>query len=195
MFVKDIMRKAVCVEPDVTLAVAARQLKELNIGCMPVCSGKQVLGMLTDRDIAMRAVADGRSAETMTVREAMSVGALCCFETDTAQAAGTLMKSAHVRRLVVLDHRRHIAGIVSITDLGGCASQRRPFEIVFFKEILDHMGTVHRSELMRATLARTAETEAISDAIRQFEQTRHIGDWRLLADGYSVNAIPSDSST
>ncbi|PMS36648.1 CBS domain protein [Trinickia symbiotica] len=119
MFVKDIMRKAVCVEPDVTLAVAARRLKELNIGCMPVCSGTQVLGMLTDRDIAMRAVADGRSAETMTVREAMSVGALYCFEHDTVQTAETLMKNAHVRRLVVLDHRRRIAGIVSITDLSG----------------------------------------------------------------------------
>lgn len=194
-FVKDIMRKAVCVEPDVTLAVAARKLKEFNIGCVPVCSGKQVLGMLTDRDIAMRAVADGRSGETMTVREAMSVGALCCFEDDPVQTAETLMKTAHVRRLVVLDRRRHIAGIVSTTDLGGCTSGRRPFEIVFFKEIQDHLGIGHRSELMRATVARAAEAEAISDAIRQFEQTRQIGDWRRLADGYVVNVVTSDRTT
>lgn len=194
MVVKDIMRKAVCVEPDVTLAVAARKLKDLNIGCVPVCSGKQVLGMLTDRDIAMRAVADGRSGETMTAREAMSVGVLCCFEDDPVQTAETLMKTAHVRRLVVLDRRRHMVGIVSSTDLGGCASGRRPFEIVFFKEIFDHLGIAHRSEVMRATVARPVEADAISEAIRQFERTRQIGDWRRLADGYVVNVVTCDST-
>ncbi len=186
MLVKDVMRKAVCIGPEESVAAAARMLKQRNIGCLPVCEAGRLLGMLTDRDIAIRSVADGRSADRMTVRELMSVDALWCSQDDSVHTAAELMRGAHVRRLVVLDHQRHVVGVVSITDLRGGGSERRPFEIVFYKEILDHAGFTHRSELMRVTVAQGSREAAIEDAMCEFQAYTHVADWRVAADGYEV---------
>lgn len=188
LVVRDVMKRAVCVGPDESVAAAARKLKQSNIGCLPVCDDGRLLGMLTDRDIAMRSVANARSAERTTVREVMSVDALWCSQDDSVQTAAALMHGAHVRRLVVLDRQRHVVGVISLTDLGGGASERRPFEIVFYKEILDHAGRPHRSELMRVTVAQESREAAIEDAVWEFQAYTHVGDWRVAADGYEVIA-------
>ena len=186
MLVKDVMHRAICIGPEETLAAAARKLKAHNIGCLPVCESGRVLGMITDRDLAMRSVADGRSAEQVAVREAMTVDALWCSEDDSVHTAADLMHGAHVRRLVVTDRRRHVVGVVSMTDLGGAASERRPYEIVFYKEILDHAGLAHHSEVMRIAVAQGTRDEAIQDAVREFARSRQVGDWRAAADGFDV---------
>ena len=72
MLVKDMMKEPVRVQAEETLDTAARKLKNENIGALPVCQDTRVIGMLTDRDITMRGVADARNVSQMTVREAMS---------------------------------------------------------------------------------------------------------------------------
>jgi CBS domain-containing protein len=189
MLVRDVMKRAVCIGPDESVAAAARKLKERNIGCLPVCEAGRLLGMITDRDIAMRSVADARSVEQTTVRELMSSGAMWCSQDDSVHTAADLMHGAHVRRLVVLDRERRVAGVVSLTDLGcGTSSERRPFEIVFYKEILDHAGHAHRSELMRVAVAQGSREAAIDDAVWEFQAYTHVTDWRTAADGFEVIA-------
>lgn len=203
MLVRDIMHCAVCIDPAEKLAAAARMLRDENVGCLPVCCGAQVLGMLTDRDIVVRSAAQGRDPNEMSVREAMSVGALSCGQEDTVERAACLMQQAHVRRLVVLDRHLHVVGVVSASDIGAsgiganelgrCVSKRLPFEVVFYKEVLDHFGRTHRSELMRVPVARGTRDEAIRTAIGEFEQTRQIRRWDALADGYEVISACTDS--
>lgn len=119
MLVKDIMQPPAFVRAEESLAIAARKLQHDNIGCLPVCPGGRVIGMLTDRDIAMR-VADGRNASQMTVMEAISGDPLTCFEDDSVEQAAILMNQGHVLRLAVLDRKtQRLTGVISISDLGG----------------------------------------------------------------------------
>lgn len=192
VLVRELMKEAVWLQPDETLATAARKLRSDNIGCLPVCDDGRILGMITDRDIAIRGVADGRNVDLMKVREAMSVDVLCCSEDDPIEKAETIMSEAHVHRLAVLNGKQQLVGVISLTDLNGSASERRPFEVIFYKEILGHAGLPHHSELMRVAVAQGTKDEAIRGAIRQFEETKRVGDWKAAADGYDVVSVHVD---
>jgi len=146
MLVKDVMHRAVCIDPQESLAAAARKLRDEHVGCLAVCRGAQVLGVLTDRDIVVRSAAQRRDPGEMTVREAMSVGALCYAHNDTAESAAGLMQRRHVRRLIVLDAHSHVIGVVSATDvglgnLGGWVSRPPPCEVVFYKDCLGYWAS------------------------------------------------------
>lgn len=192
------MHRAVCIDPQESVAAAARKLRDENVSCLAVCRGAKAIGMLTDRDIAIRAVAQGRAPYEMTVREAMSVDALSCAPNDTVEQAACLMRQAHVRRLVVVDRDACVVGVVSANDIGasdvaGFESKPLPFEVVFYKEVVDHFGRTHRSELMRVRVARGPRDEAIRTAMSEFEQMRQIDRWDALADGYDVISDRIDS--
>lgn len=191
MLVKDVMHRAVCIDPQESVATAARKLRDENVSCLPVCRGAKAIGMLTDRDITIRAVAQGRAPHEMTVREAMSVEAISCAPDDTVEQAACLMRRASVRRLVVLDRQACVVGVVSAADIGasdvaGCEPKPPPFEVVFYKDVVDHFGRTHHSELMRVPVALDTREEAISTAMRAFEQMRQVDRWDALADGYDV---------
>jgi len=118
MQVKDVMtRGAQCVGPDDTLQQAARKMKDLDVGPLPVCDHDKLAGMLTDRDIVVRAVAEGRDPATTRVRDVMTPGVCACFEEDDVGEAAKLMREKQIRRLVVLNRDKRVAGIVSLGDL------------------------------------------------------------------------------
>jgi len=118
MQVKDVMtRGAQCVGPDDTLQQAARKMKDLDVGPLPVCDHDKLAGMLTDRDIVVRAVAEGRDPATTRVRDVMTPGVCACFEEDDIGEAAKLMREKQIRRLVVLNRDKRVAGIVSLGDL------------------------------------------------------------------------------
>jgi CBS domain-containing protein len=79
--------RVVTVAPDAPLALAARLMKEADVGPLPVCEGRRVVGILTDRDITVRATADGRDPNTTRVDEVMTPEAVCCLESDDVQRA------------------------------------------------------------------------------------------------------------
>ncbi|ACC75116.1 CBS domain-containing protein [Paraburkholderia phymatum] len=193
MLVKEIMHAAICVGPQDSLIAAARKLRDKRIGCLPVCDGGRALGVLTGRDIAVRATAQGRNLTDMTAREVMSVGALCCSLDDTVERAVQLMEQFHVRRLVVLSGETRVVGVISASDICGSLSHSRPLEVVFYKELLDDSGHPHRSELMRVPIASGSREEAAVTAIREFEQIRHVRHWRMVADGYELVSVDVDS--
>jgi CBS domain-containing protein len=118
MQVKDVMtRGAQCVSPDVTLQDAARTMKALDVGPLPVCDHDRLVGMVTDRDIVVRAVAEGRDPRTAKVREAMTEGIAYCYEDDDVSDAARLMRQQQIRRLAVLNRDKRLTGIVSLGDL------------------------------------------------------------------------------
>jgi CBS domain-containing protein len=118
MQVKDVMTKgAECVRPDDTLQDAARKMKGLDVGPLPVCDNDRLVGMITDRDITVRAVAEGKDPRSARVRDAMTEGVCYCFEDDDVADAARLMKEKQIRRLVVLNRDKRLAGIVSLGDL------------------------------------------------------------------------------
>lgn len=119
MLLREVMTRGIEeVPPEATLKDAARKMRELDIGVLPVCEDEhKVIGMITDRDIAVRAVALGRDPNSTKVREAMSSDLIFCHDTDSVEAAAKLMEEKQIRRLPILDKTQHLCGIVSLGDL------------------------------------------------------------------------------
>ena len=118
MILKDIMTPGVeVITPEATLQQAAAKMRRLNIGPLPVCDGDQLIGMLTDRDITVRAVAEGRGPVTTQVREVMTPDAIYGFDDQDIEDAAHLMEHYQIRRLPVLNRRKQLVGMVLLGDL------------------------------------------------------------------------------
>jgi CBS domain-containing protein len=118
MQVKDVMTKGVeVIRPDDTLQDAARMMKLLDIGPLPVCDGEKVVGMLTDRDITIRATAEGLDPKQTRVRDAMSTDVATVTEDQDIKEAAELMQSKQIRRLLVLNLDKRLVGMLSLGDL------------------------------------------------------------------------------
>jgi CBS domain-containing protein len=93
-------------------------MRDLDVGSLPVCGDQdRLVGMITDRDIVIRAVADGSDPNTTLVRDAMSPEIVCCFEDDEVAEAVHRMEERQIRRLPVLNHDKRLVGIVSLGDV------------------------------------------------------------------------------
>ena len=110
-------REVVTVLPDALLVDAARLMRDADIGPLPVCEKGRILGMLTDRDITVRAVASGKDPQSTRVVEVMTPEVVSCFESDDVRRAAEIMQSAQLRRLLVVSSDGRLAGIVSLGDL------------------------------------------------------------------------------
>jgi len=119
MLLKDVMTRGVeCVGPGDTIQAAARKMRDLDVGPVPVCgTDGKLAGMLTDRDIAVRAVADGRDSKTCEVQDVMTPEVVYCFDDQPVEEAEQVMKEKQIRRLLVLNRDKRLVGIVSLGDL------------------------------------------------------------------------------
>ena len=118
MQVKEVMTPNVeVIHPDSTLQDAAEKMKTLDVGPLPVCEGDRVVGMITDRDVTVRAVAEGYDPWTTPVRQAMTPEVISCYEDQDVAEAARLMKDKQVRRLLVLSRDQRLVGLVSLGDL------------------------------------------------------------------------------
>lgn len=119
MKVRDIMTASVdSIEAADTIAYAARRMAEDDVGCLPVLDSGQLVGIVTDRDIAVRAVAASIGADT-PVRRIMSERVATCSPGDDIATALALMSREQVRRMPVCNERGEVIGIVAIADLAG----------------------------------------------------------------------------
>src|SRR5438128_2646020 len=124
MKVREAMTDDVClVNPDRSIREAAQMMADQDIGALPVGENDRLVGMVTDRDIAVRAVARGQGPDTK-IRDVMSQEVLYCFDDEDAEDAAQNMASGKVRRLPVLNRDKRLVGIVSISDLAQCADTR-----------------------------------------------------------------------
>ena len=115
--VADVMtRDAATLAPSETVRMAARMMDELNVGALPVCDGRKLVGIVTDRDIAVRAVSTGMDLESPVERIASGPVAWC-FEEDEIETIQRKMADQQIRRLPVVDHEKRLVGIVSLGDM------------------------------------------------------------------------------
>jgi CBS domain-containing protein len=118
MFVSEIMTRGVeCTHPETSLDEAANRMRQLDVGLLPVCDHDRLIGMVTDRDITVRATAEALDPLTSQVRDVMTPRVSWCFEDDDVRVAGQKMKDEQIRRLPVMDHNRRMVGIVSLGDI------------------------------------------------------------------------------
>ena len=105
------------IRPETALIEAAQKMKSLDIGMLPVCDGDRLVGVITDRDIAVRGVAQGYDPKTARVQEVMTPEVIYCFDHEDVKEAAKKMEEKQVRRLPVLNREKRLVGIVSLGDL------------------------------------------------------------------------------
>lgn len=118
MKIKEIMSdKPHYVSPDTNLQEAAQLMRDHNFGFIPVGKDDRLIGMVTDRDIAIRAVAEGWNPQETKVSDIMTKKVLYCYEDDDLIEAAKSMRKMHVRRLIVLNKDKWMVGVISLADL------------------------------------------------------------------------------
>jgi CBS domain-containing protein len=131
MQVKDAMHKgAEWVAPDTPLSEVAKKMRDLDIGALPVGENDRLIGMVTDRDIACRAFANGRDVASLTVRDVMSKGIVYCTETEDLGDAIRLMEDKKIRRLPVINDKKRMVGMLSLGDVSHAASRELSGEVI-----------------------------------------------------------------
>jgi CBS domain-containing protein len=124
--IKDLMSRDVkMVSPDMTIAEAAKKMRDGDFGLLPVGEGDILIGTISDRDIAIRAVAEGKGVATQ-VRDVMSEGVASAFEDDSVEQAAMIMSEHQVRRLPVINREKRLVGIIALGDLAVQSSEARP---------------------------------------------------------------------
>ena len=130
MKISEVMSKDVWLtRPDRTVREAAKTMAEHDTGALPVSDGDRLVGMITDRDIAVRAVARGLSPET-PIREVMSQEVLYCYDDEDVEHVLDNMRQNQVRRLPVVNREKRLVGIVSFGDLSRHAQQSKVGEAI-----------------------------------------------------------------
>jgi CBS domain-containing protein len=120
MKLRNVMTRNVeVIQPDAPLQQAAQKMKSLDVGSLPVCDGQRLVGMITDRDIVVRAVAesDGRQVNQFTVQDVMTGKVVYCYEDDDIDEAARIMSEEQIRRLPVLNRDKRLVGIVALGDV------------------------------------------------------------------------------
>ena len=119
MKLSEIMTRQVeVIQPDDSLQSAAKKMRDRNIGFLPVCDGETLLGVLSDRDITIRALADGMDVNIMLARDLMTTPAIYCFEDQDVREVARIMAENQIRRLVVLSRDdKRLVGVISLGDL------------------------------------------------------------------------------
>jgi CBS domain-containing protein len=118
MQLKAIMTSPVAtIAPESSLAEAARKMLELDIGILPVANGQSIVGIVSDRDIAIRGVAKGMDSDRTAVREIMTKDVFTCQAGVDVEEACNVMEEKQVRRLVVVDGGNAPVGVVSLGDI------------------------------------------------------------------------------
>jgi CBS domain-containing protein len=116
--IRDVMtRDVMLADPGMKLNEAAVLMRDGDFGLLPVGENDRLVGTITDRDITIRAVAEGRDPNATTVRDVMSEGIYYCFDDQGVEEAAELMSEAQIRRLPIVNRDKRLVGIVALADL------------------------------------------------------------------------------
>jgi CBS domain-containing protein len=117
MQVREIMTTNVeCISPSTTIEDAAKRMKSMDVGFLPICDKDRLIGTLTDRDIVVRGIAENKDFK-INVKNVMTSDVFYCFEDDDVEACAETMKEKEVKRMLVLNRNKRLVGVVSIGDL------------------------------------------------------------------------------
>lgn len=105
-------------------------MRQHDVGALPVGENDHLIGMVTDRDIAVRGIARGKDIAKLTARDIMTKGVIWCRDSDSANDAAGLMETKQIRRLPVIDQKKRMVGMLSLGDISHAASQRTAAEVI-----------------------------------------------------------------
>ncbi|MGH8019601.1 MAG: CBS domain-containing protein [Opitutaceae bacterium] len=106
-----------CVAPEATLVEAAKMMRDLDVGSLPICKQDRLAGMITDRDIAVRAVAESKDPTQTTVADAMSDRLIYGYADQEVKEIADVMEEHQIRRLPLLNRDKRLVGIVALGDI------------------------------------------------------------------------------
>lgn len=142
MLVKECMTTDVKLgRPDMTLLEAAKKMRDGNFGGLPIGENDRLVGMVTDRDITVRGVAEGKNPENTAVRDVMSKGVLYCYEDQSLSEVSENLGENQIRRLPVLNREKRLVGILSLGDLA--QSDENPEKV---EEALERISKGRRND-------------------------------------------------
>ena len=153
------------VHPNDTLQQAAEKMRDLDVGSMPVCEGQHLIGIVTDRDITIRATARGQDPTRTPVRDVMTPDVVYCFEADTVDDAARTMQEHQIRRLFVLNEEEELVGITSLGELATVTGNR-----ALSGETLEHISQSSEPD---------SEEHDIEDEDEEEGQTTESADTRV----------------
>jgi CBS domain-containing protein len=132
MKLKQIMaQNVVTIHPTDTLQAAARIMRDRDVGFLPVYEGNELIGVLSDRDLVVRALAEGMNPNTMLSKSLLTTPVISCFEDQSVDDAVQLMHENQIRRLVILDRKtRQLVGVISLGDLATHVSEKISGEVL-----------------------------------------------------------------
>jgi CBS domain-containing protein len=117
MKLKDILtRNPHVIGPDAMICEAAKMMKEYDVGMLPVCDNRRLVGVLTDRDLAIRALATGTDPLSTKVKDVMTPNVCWCFDDQDLEDAAKIMEEKQIRRLPIVNREKRLVGIISLGD-------------------------------------------------------------------------------
>jgi predicted transcriptional regulator len=183
-------RELVTIDADASVALAARRMRHHEVGCLPVLEQGRPVGLVTDRDLVVRGLAENADLSQWRVAEVMSTGPLTISPERSVEEACRLMTDTGIRRLLVVADESRLIGLISWHDLAAFSARRpQARQVGFYRRIVDSHGHPHRTELFRLYVSPgVPPNEVVPFAIARFEQVNGRTPWRLVADDYEVAA-------
>jgi CBS domain-containing protein len=132
MKLSDIMTREVeIIHPDDSLQTAAQKMRYRDVGFLPVCDGDRLIGVLTDRDIVLRAMADGVNPSKSLSREWLTTPIVYCYDDQDVEEAAQLMREHQIRRLIILGRgNKRLVGVVSLGDLATNVEEKKSGKVL-----------------------------------------------------------------
>jgi CBS domain-containing protein len=125
MKIREIMTSNVeCIAPSLPIAKAAEKMRDMDIGFLPVCENDKIVGTVTDRDITIRSVAQGRDPRLAPVSEVMTQTVFHCYDDEDVEAIARSMQDSEIRRMLILDRSENLVGVVSLGDIAKASGEQ-----------------------------------------------------------------------
>ena len=175
------------IDADASLVEAAHAMLDEGVGFLPVIHEGRLVGVITDRDLVVRGLAENRNPIDTEVHELMSLEVVCCFSDRSTDEAKSLMEEHNLRRLPVIDNQHHLVGILSRKDVGLTNTPRKaPVKVTFKKEKTDGYGRPRKVTIKAVYITGAKDKDAaVAAAVKQYKEEEGT-DWQNIADEIDV---------
>jgi CBS domain-containing protein len=192
MNIQEIMdTELVTVDPAMPVVEAAKRMRDHSLGLLPVIEDERLIGVITDRDLTVRLLAEGLDPSRTPVRDIMSIEIICGFPEEPVESAEARMTEEGVRRLPVIDHDRHLLGIVRATRFKGGASTKTAKQVTFVRAKTDSYGRPHDVPLRTVYVTGAHSKEQATDkAAEAFQKELGPASWSEVATDVQVDEAP-----
>lgn len=177
------------IDRDTSLVEASHRMLDCGSGFLPVTDGDRLVGVVTDRDLVVRGLAENLSPTDTPVDALMSIEIICCLADDDIEAVKARMLEHDVGRLPVIDGERRLIGVVSRKQLGLAeAPRKQPVKVTFQKTRTDSYGRPHKVPIKTVYITGAREPDrAVASAVAHYEQQQGTA-WTNVADDLAVDA-------